>query len=486
MTRRDDWKTQIVLENSPMKLLSTILVLFLLAGMVWAAERPNIVVVLCDDLGYGDVACYGHTIIQTPNLDRLAAEGIRFTDFYSTAPVCSASRAGLLTGRTPSRIGVFDWIPSGHVMHLKESETTIATVLKNAGYDTAYCGKWHCNGKFNSPEQPQPNDHGFDHWFATQNNAAPSHENPVNFVRNGTAVGRIEGYSCQLVVEEAMNWLDKRPDPTRPFFLMVGFHEPHEPVSSPPELVAQYKAKGAVKPGEAEYYANVGNMDAALGRLITHLKEHQLWNNTLTVFTSDNGPETLNRYRGAERSHGSPGDLRGMKLWIYEGGYRVAGIAAWPQNIQPGQVSRTPVGAIDFFPTFCNIAQAELPKDRVLDGTNLVPFLSGGELSRHQPLFWYYINALGEPRVAIRDGDWKLIASLEGNPRPQGQGGAMSSEWFATVKTAQLGRFELYNLNADKNEKDDLATQEPERVAKMKQILEKIFREVQSDAPVWK
>ena len=467
-----------------MKPLATLLTLLILCGTLYAAERPNIVVFLCDDLGYGDLACYGNPTIQTPNLDRLAAAGIRFTDFYSPAPVCSSSRAGLLTGRIPTRIGVYDWIPANHTMHLLKTETTFATVLKNAGYDTAMFGKWHCNGRLVETDQPQPSDHGFDHWFATQNNAAPSHENPNNFVRNGVRVGSLEGYSCHLLVDEAMNWLNGRPATDRPFVLFVAFHEPHEPVASPPALVEKYKALGATTPGEAEYYANVENMDAAVGRLIEYLKQNHLWENTLTLFTSDNGPETLNRYVGAERSHGTPGELRAMKLWMYEGGYRVPGIAVFPQTITPGQVSRVPVGAIDFFQTFCAVAEIELPGDRVHDGTSLLPLFQGEHLQRSKPLFWYYINALGQPRVSMRDGDWKLLATLRGNPRPPQGMGAHSADWFAHIKTASLDRFELYNLANDHREQTNLADKELEWLEEMKQKMQSLFDEVRQDAPL--
>jgi arylsulfatase A len=152
------------------------------------ADRPNIVIILCDDLGYGDLGVHGHPHIQTPNIDRLANEGIRFTNFYSTAPVCSPSRVGLLTGRSPNRAGVYDWIPESkqprsdarEQVHMRKGEITIAQLLKKAGYATCMAGKWHCNAAFNSPLQAQPNDAGFDHWMATQNNAAPSHADPVN------------------------------------------------------------------------------------------------------------------------------------------------------------------------------------------------------------------------------------------------------------------------------------------------------------------
>jgi arylsulfatase A len=169
-----------------------------------ASKPPNFVVVTCDDLGYGDVGCFGSRTIRTPRLDAFAGEGIKLTHCYAAAPVCSPSRAGLLTGRTPDRCGVYNWIPDGNMMHLRREETTVATVLRGAGYDTAMAGKWHLNGRFNDASQPQPGDHGFQHWFATQNNAAPSHMNPVNFVRNGTKVGETKGFSSDIIVDEGI------------------------------------------------------------------------------------------------------------------------------------------------------------------------------------------------------------------------------------------------------------------------------------------
>ena len=262
--------------------------------------------ILCDDLGYGDLGCYGHPKIKTPYLDQMAKDGIRFTDFYSTAPVCSPSRVGLLTGRSPNRAGVYDWIPSGRDVHLRVSEITFPQLLKKAGYATCMSGKWHCNGKFNSRWQPQPNDAGFDHWFATQNNASPSHENPNNFVRNGVPVGELEGYSCQLVVDEVLDWLKGKHSKNKeqPFFLYVAFHEPHEPVASPKNMVDQYNGI-AENHDEAQYFANVTNLDAAVGKLLKTLKSMKLSENTLIIFTSDNGPETLLRYGPrSRRSYG--------------------------------------------------------------------------------------------------------------------------------------------------------------------------------------
>jgi len=449
-----------------------------------AADRPNVLVLFCDDLGYGDLACYGHPHIKTPHLDRLARQGMRLTDCYSSAPVCSSSRAGIMTGRTPNRSGVYDWIPNDHVVHLKDEEITVASLLRSVGYDTAHSGKWHLNGKFNSVEQPQPGDHGFDHWFATQNNASPTHENPVNFVRNGKEVGPLKGYSCQLVADEGIKWLKSRPKKNRPFFLNIWFHEPHEPVASPKGMVDRYR-KVAKNEDEAQYFANVENMDAACGRLLKALDELGIADDTLVFFTSDNGPETLQRYRGAGRSYGSPGVLRGMKLHIYEGGIRVAGILRWPaaMRLKPGAIVDTPVSGVDLLPTLCELAGAQIPNDRPLDGASFAPVFGGEEIKRSTPLFWNYYRAISEPKVAMRDGDWKLVAHWDGPKKPLG--GNVNPDSMKAIKTAKLTHFELYNLSNDISEKTDLATREPERVKALAAILKRKYLEVQKEGPFW-
>lgn len=420
--------------------------------------RPNILVMLCDDLGYGDLECYGHPVIKTPNLNRFATEGVKFTDFYAAAPVCSPSRTGMLTGRTPNRVGVYDWIPEGSPMHMPRKEITIASLLRSVGYATCHVGKWHCNGRFNSPEQPQPNDHGFDHWFSTQNNAAPSHRNPTNFVRNGQRVGPLKGFSSDIIVDEAIAWLDRKPK-DRPFCLFVWFHEPHEVVDSPESLVERYSQ--ATKKGEALYYANVAQVDQAVGRLLKKLDEGGYRENTFALFTSDNGPETLNRYLNAWRSHGSPGPLRGMKLHMYEGGTRVPGILRWPGKVKPGSVNDTPIGFVDLLPTLCEAAQVAAPRDRRLDGTSFMPALAGNPLKRKQPLYWQYNDAIGEMKVAMRDGDWKILAN------------------------AALDRFELYNLRKDRSEKNDLSAKEPKRLNAMVKVLKDLHAEIKKEGPTW-
>jgi arylsulfatase A len=440
------------------------------------------VVVLCDDLGYGDLECYGHPKIKTPHLNQLARGGIRFTDFYSTAPVCSPSRVGLLTGRSPNRAGVYDWIPGGRSVHMRVSEVTIPQLLKKAGYATCMSGKWHCNGKFNSPQQPQPDAAGFDHWFATQNNASPSHENPRNFVRNGKPVGQLKGFSCQLVMDEALTWLkgQRAKDAGQPFFLYVAFHEPHEPVASPKKMVDAYEGV-ARNIDQAHYFANVTNLDAAVGKLMKTLKALELDQNTLVVFTSDNGPETLLRYgRGSRRSFGSPKPLRGMKLWTTDAGFRVAGIMHWPARIKAGQVLSHPVSALDFLPTFCALAGTKPPEGLALDGASFLPVLDNKPIPRKKPLVWVYYNALNKRRVAMRDGKWKVLAKLD-----IGKQRTVNTQNEAEIKGATLSDFQIFDLSRDIGESDDLSSSHPEKLAELKQRLETHYKELVDGSHVW-
>lgn len=447
-----------------------------------AQDRPNFVVILCDDLGYGDLECYGHPHIKTPHLNQLAAEGVRFTDFYSAAPVCSPSRVGLLTGRSPNRAGVYDWIPPRSEVHLRADESALPQLLQSSGYATCLSGKWHCNGQFNTNTQPQPDDAGFDHWFATQNNASPSHENPVNFVRNGEKVGPLEGYSCQLVVDEALDWLAGHRDaePEQPFFLYVAFHEPHEPVASPKSLVTQY-ADVAENEDQAQYFANVTNLDAAVGRLMAGLRNEGIEENTLVVFTSDNGPETLRRYRGAGRSWGTPGPLRGMKLWTTDAGFRVAGIMRWPGRIVSGTVSRQAVSSLDFLPTFLHLANAERPADLRLDGVNFLPALHGEPIERERPLLWIYYNAINERRVAMRHGQWKALAKLN-----IGKLKTITTANADAAKSATLSDFQLFDITQDIHEENDVSTSvSSETLNRLKATMNAGYQDLLNGSHIW-
>jgi arylsulfatase A len=464
--------------------MRTIALLFLCAFSLAAADRPNIVVILCDDLGYGDLACYGHPHIKTPHLDQMAKDGARFTSFYSTAPVCSPSRVGLMTGRSPNRAGVYDWIPGGRNVHMRASEVTIPQLLKKAGYATCMSGKWHCNGKFNSDAQPQPDDAGFDHWFGTQNNASPSHANPKNFVRNGRPVGPLKGYSCQLVVDEGITWLDKQvaEKPDQPFFMYLAFHEPHEPVASPREMVDGY-GDVAENRNQAEYFANVENLDAAVGKVLAALKRLDRDQDTLVIFTSDNGPETLKRYGGAGRSYGSPKPLRGMKLWTTEAGFRVCGIMHWPARLTAGQTIHHPVSALDFLPTFCALAKTKLPADLALDGANFLAVLDNKPVIREKPLLWAYYAAINPQRVAMRDEDWKVLATL--NHGTLKKTASVTTKNAAQIRAATLTDIEIYKITDDQSESKNLASENPEKLAELTKRMKAEYADLLDGSHVW-
>jgi arylsulfatase A len=449
-------------EQSMKPTLTFIITLVLsLLGSLYAAEvtpkqKPNIVIFLADDLGYGDLGCYGHPIIQTPNLDAFARQGTRFTQFYSASAVCSPSRSAILTGRTPYRNGVFTWIPEGREIHLRTSEIALPKLLKDHGYATGHVGKWHLNGHFNQPTQPQPNDHGYDWWLATQNNAAPSHENPSNFVRNGQPVGKLEGYSAPLIVDEATAWLKQHRDKSKPFLLSVWSHEPHYPIKSSPEFKAKYP--DLTDDVQREHYANVTQLDHAFGRLMRTLDELKLTDNTVVIFTSDNGPEG-DGIKSPGR--GSTGGLRARKRAVYEGGIRVPGIVRWPGETQPGTTSDVPVIGSDIFVTAVGIAGAKLPTDRVLDGGNFLAAIKGREVERSRPLYWRCIIAPGPLKMAMRIGDWKILAD------------------------EKLTQFELYNLKTDSHEKTELSAAQPAKFAEMKSALVKLNTEIEAEGPDW-
>ena len=446
------------------------------AALTAADTRPNLVVVLADDLGYGDLGCYGNAAVHTPHLDRFAAEGLRLTDCYAAAANCSPARAGLMTGRTPYRAGIHNWIPMHSPMHLRRQETTVATLLRDAGYDTAHAGKWHLNGRFTQPDQPQPADHGFEHWFSTQNNALPSHRNPDNLVRNGEPVGPLLGYFAPIVAAEAIRWLTELRRRDRPFFLYVCFHEPHEPIATAPEFQQLYAEFD--EPSRRAHHGNISQMDDAFGRLMQALEELGLRENTFVLFTSDNGPAITARH-----PHGSAGPLRDKKGSVYEGGIRVPGIIRWPGRVRPGRVSHEPVSGVDVLPTLCEIAGVRVPADRPLDGVSLVPMLDGRTLSRSMPLYWQFNFAHSRPRAALRDGDWKILATLNGPELKPG--GDIHAEEQRAIKSAELESFELYNLREDVGETTDLSQREPARLQQLSEQLRQVYRTVREETPTW-
>ena len=411
-------------------------------------ETTNFVVFLADDMGWGDSSTYGHELIKTPNLDKLASEGVKFTQCYSACGVCSPSRSAILTGRTPYRNGVYRHLSGNHEAHLRASEITYPKLLKQLGYQTCHVGKWHLNSKaqFNTEEFPQPGDHGYDYWMATHNNAEPSHENPDNFVRNGKAVGELTGYSAPLVAAEAIRWLTEVRDKSKPFALSIWVHEPHSPIATDQKFSELYEGHE-----NSKYMGNITQLDHALGKVMQALDDEGVTDNTLVIFTSDNGP--------VARFGGTTGGLRGGKRSDHEGGIRVPGIARWPGHITPGTVSDVPVIGSDIFATVLDIAGIPLPEDRTIDGVSMVPAFAGQPVERPIPLFWRTHVSPPDNRVAMRIGDWKLV----GNDT--------------------LTEFQLYEIQKDWQEENDLSESMPEKTEEMKQRLLEVWEGIESEGP---
>lgn len=415
------------------------------------AQRPNIVVFLADDMGWGDPGCYGSESIKTPNIDKLATQGVRFTQCYAAAGVCSPSRSSILTGRTPYRNGVWQHLSGNHEAHLRESEITYPKLLKEAGYQTCHVGKWHLNSRpqFNHPDFPQPSDHGYDYWMATHNNAAPSHENPANFVRNGEPVGELNGYSAPLVAKEAIHWLEEIRDPQKPFALSIWVHEPHHPIATDPQFSELYNDHRNRK-----YMGNITQLDFALGQVMNALDAHGLTDNTILFFTSDNGPEGQGGSVG-----GSTGGLRGRKRDDHEGGIRVPGIVRWPGHIKPGMVSDVPVIGSDIFATVLDITGIPLPTDRTIDGVSMLPAFEGRPVERKVPLFWRTHVSRPDSRVALRIDQWKIVGN------------------------ETMEEFQLFEIDKDPREENDLAEAMPDKLDEMKQTLFQVWADIEEEGP---
>lgn len=431
-------------------------------------QPPNVVILLADDLGFQDVGCYDGPV-KTPNIDSLAAGGTRFTDFYSGCAVCSPSRASLLTGRHHIRAGVYSWIhDASQNSHLLRREVTLAEVLKAQGYATAHIGKWHLGLPTEQRNKPTPDEHGFDHWFATWNNAEPSHRNPRNFIRNGTPVGQQEGYSCQLVVDEAIRWLDSQSR-EQPFFLNVWFHEPHAPIAAPPEIVTGY---GKAKDKAAVYSGTIDNTDRAIGRLLKKLRAIAPAEDTLIIYASDNGSYRDDR----------TGGLRGRKGMNWDGGIRVPGIFHWPGKIAPGVVAQQPAGIVDIVPTVCGLLQIPKPDGVHLDGSDLTTILTGrqADFIRHQPLFWHLQKS--RPIVAMRDGRYSLVAEPDYELSTSNM---FQEAWIPAIKSGGYRNYQLFDLQIDPRQTSNIANENPELVSRLKQKLLQINHSIMQDGADW-
>ncbi len=464
-------------------------------------DNLNIVIFLADDLGYGDLACYGNPIIKTPNLDKFSGEGVLLTDCHSGGTVCSPSRSALLTGRNPYRSG-FYYIVNNNT-YLADSEVTIAELLKEKGYETCFVGKWHLSIlEKDRIDHPGPGDQGFDYWMGTTHNAFDGPANSERFLRNGEKIGRVDGWYCDVIVEEASEWLMNIRDKNKPFFLLVSSSEPHTPISPPSAFSMKYATSevdslerlinygGVNRPEEdlseykKEYYGTVSQLDDAFGRLMKTIEEIGARDNTLVIFTSDNGPETpvtfeesLGKWEDPirDKCFGTPGIYRGMKRYPYEGGHRVPGIVRLPGVIPSGSTSDVLFNATDILPTICEIVGIKQPESINIDGVmNFNAFLNNDETNREVPAIWFTpYRYTRVPQASMRLGDYSIIGRLPEKPDTMD-----IDQWFFNSK---LTKFELYNIRTDPGQTNDLSEEKRDVLSEMVPILKKYWIEMRDE-----
>jgi arylsulfatase A-like enzyme len=410
-----------------------------------SAPRWNILFVLMDDLGWHDLAPYGNSVIETPNLTRLANEGARFTNAYAAAPVCSPTRASILTGQYPARLKLTDWIPGRapwpwsrlrrpeFAQFLPEDHQTLAETLRPAGYRSASIGKWHLGGAEHSPDR-----RGFDKNIGgTAAGSPPSYFGPLELPNLKLAP---QEFLTERLTNEGIAFLQSNRE--HPFFLYQAHYTVHLPLEAREQAIAKYKARDT-RGIEPAYCAMVENADESVGQLMRALDESRLSDRTIVVITSDNGGARYQERRLAPVTDNAP--LRAGKGHIYEGGIRVPLFIRWPSVTKPGSVVATPVSSIDFVPTLCAAAGVAAPR---CDGVDLRRVFSGSAPER--PLFWHYPHYSdqgGKPSGAIRLGDWKLIEFFEDN------------------------RLELFDLRSDPGERRNLIRKEPRRAKQLHEML---------------
>tara|TARA_R110002110_G_scaffold415561_2_gene650947 strand:- start:174214 stop:175794 length:1581 start_codon:yes stop_codon:yes gene_type:complete len=402
---------------------------------------PNIVFIFADDLGYGDLSSFGSQTIATPHLDSLADEGIKFTDFYAASPVCTPSRAALLTGRYPARMGIRHVFMADSMEGMPPGEITLAEQLQQAGYSTGLVGKWHLGHL----DRYMPWNQGFDEFHGV-----PYSNDMGNFFfyhnREIDWTPIDQRYLTQRYTQHALDFIEAHRD--GPFFLYLAHSMPHVPLYASPQF--EGRSEGGL------YGDVVEEMDWSTGEILAKLDALGIADNTLVVFSSDNGPWLMMRDHG-----GSSGALRDGKGVTFEGGQRVPTLARWPDGIAPGQVYSKPASMLDWFPTFSALAGVPLPADRVIDGEDISGVLAGREGAREEG--FYYLASFSTRAVAYREGDWKLKLPRKGYPR-----------FLDSV--LQIGMYShgtlLFNLAEDPREQVNLAADYPDRVDAMRERID--------------
>lgn len=430
---------------------------------------------MADDLGYGELGCYGNTFNETPNLDRVAKEGVRFTKAYAAAAICSPTRVSILTGQYPARTGITDFLPAKTDRWLDPLKYyTINEALSAAGYRTAIIGKWHLDTDYQTMKG-SPQAHGFDDVIASETKYIADGDYFFPYDKNATLTeGATDEYLTDRQSKEAVKFIEQHKN--KPFFLYLPFYSVHTKLEAPESLVNKYKAKFDKKygVGEAEKHfgeANVRHesphvdnpylaamlerLDAGVGDILKTLKANNLDRNTIFVFFSDNG--------GAPNV-GNNGVLRSHKSWLYEGGIREPLLIKWPGLIKAGTVNNEVVCSIDFYPTFLSVAKQQAKSDIIVDGVDLIPLLTRGTPVKREALYWHYPSETGKwinrMASAVRMGDYKLINFYNGN------------------------RFELYNLKEDIGEKINLADKMPEKLKELQFKLAAWRKEVNAEIPL--
>ena len=423
------------------------------------ADKPNIIIIYTDDQGYGDLSCYGGTHVDTPRIDQMAQEGVKLTNFYMAAAVCTPSRAALLTGSYPVRTGMTGVLLANDKRGLHPDEITMAEMLKSKGYQTALVGKWHLGDH----QKFLPIHQGFDEFFGIpySHDIHPYHPNqehynfpPLPLIQQDKVIEEDPNadFLTKRFTEKAVDFIERNKE--EPFFLYLAHPMPHLPVHASATFTKSVNkevlAKIAKEDGYIDYDTRnelfrpcISEIDWSVGQVLDTLEKAGITENTIVIFTTDNGPVV-----------GNAGPLRGKKGSLFDGGSRVPGIIKWPAGIKPGQVNDEIISAMDLFPTFAHIVGAEIPQDRKIDGKDILPVLQDGAKSPHEALFYHR----GKHLCAVRSGDWKLMVVD-----------------FVDRKRVD-GVYTLYNLKDDIGERVDVKDQHPEVVERLKAYA-KAFRD---------